>query len=415
MQHGVSQHLVWNLQCIYYGQSGKVREQFVDSREFGIRAGVRQGCVLSPRLFCAVLEIALSSWRAKMGTQGLNLHDGMKALLDLRFADDLLVFATSRGDTIWLLEELVTSLAQVGLKLNTSKTKILTTLNPGEFCGQVVVWRLKYWIVSARTNGLDACFKQIWAEIVTLIYSTICKQLHGPSIQIDRYLRTTRFLSKIAWHFFMQWSPQWPASPRATGQSSNKSWPQSMLHTATCSVRWLFRLLVWIGRVHGTKSCMIGTCELQLLWARRVWNHGHKHVWNNTGNLLKSKSKLAGPKAAPLGRKQMEFKNFRSSIMQDEKYKIPLHQHPMFTSSSLHNPIVKAFPDRVFLQCCFPSVGRSPAFPWSSHVPFENPAGPCRAWHAERPGKGSRLKRILASCVQFLFVLALAGQAKHKR
>ena len=127
MQHGVSQHLVWILQCIYCGQSGKVREQFVDSREFGIRAGVRQGRALSPRLFCAVLEIAMSSWRAKMGTQGLNLHDGMKALMDLSFADDLLVFATSRGDTIRLLEELVTSLAQVGLKLNTSKTKSLTT------------------------------------------------------------------------------------------------------------------------------------------------------------------------------------------------------------------------------------------------------------------------------------------------
>ena len=58
-----------------------------------------------------------------MGTQGLNLHDGMKALLDLRFADDLLVFATSRGDTIRLLEELVTSLAQAGLKLNTFENK----------------------------------------------------------------------------------------------------------------------------------------------------------------------------------------------------------------------------------------------------------------------------------------------------
>ena len=127
MQHGVSQHLVWILQCIYYGQSGKVREDLVDSPDFGIRAGVRQGCVLTPRLFCAVLEFAMSSWRAKVETYGLNLHDGMKALLDLRFADDLLVFATSRDDTIRLLEELVTSLGQVGLKLNTSKTKILTT------------------------------------------------------------------------------------------------------------------------------------------------------------------------------------------------------------------------------------------------------------------------------------------------
>ena len=105
MQHGVSQHLVWILQCIYYGQSGKVREDLVDSRDFGIREGVRQGCVLSPKLFCAVLEFAMSSWRAKVKTYGLNLHDGMKALLDQRFADDLLVFATSRDDTIRLLEE----------------------------------------------------------------------------------------------------------------------------------------------------------------------------------------------------------------------------------------------------------------------------------------------------------------------
>ena len=124
MQHGVSQNWLGFCIACFLAQSGKVRKHFVDSFEFGIRAGVRQGCVLSPRLFCAVLEIAMCSWRAKMETQGLNLHDGMKVLLDLRFADDLLVFATRRGDTIRLVEELVTSLGQVGLKLNTSKTRI---------------------------------------------------------------------------------------------------------------------------------------------------------------------------------------------------------------------------------------------------------------------------------------------------
>ena len=101
---------------------------------YGSNTVVFRPCVLSPKLFCAVLDIAMSSWRARMEAQGLNLHDGIKALLALRFADDLLVFATSRGDTIRLLEELVTSLGQVGLKLNTSKTKILTTqAQPGRF------------------------------------------------------------------------------------------------------------------------------------------------------------------------------------------------------------------------------------------------------------------------------------------
>ena len=205
MQHGVSQHLVWILQCIYYGQSGKVREHFVDSRDFGIRAGVRQGCVLSPRLFCAVLEFAMFSWRAKIEAYDFNLHDGMKALLDLRFADDLLVFATSRDDTIRLLEELVTSLGQVGLTLNTSKTNILTTQAQPESSLQTSGGATVEVLDSFCPHKWLRCFfKQLRAVIRALTYSTICKQRHGLSLQIARFLRTTRFLSKIAFHFFMQ-------------------------------------------------------------------------------------------------------------------------------------------------------------------------------------------------------------------
>ncbi len=70
--------------------------------------------MFNPKLFCAALEQEMSSWR----------DDGITGFLDRAFADDLLVYATSHHDTIRLLEELVPSLGQVGLKLNTSKTKI---------------------------------------------------------------------------------------------------------------------------------------------------------------------------------------------------------------------------------------------------------------------------------------------------
>ena len=58
----------------------------------------------------------------------------------------------------------------------------------------------------------------------------------------------------------------------------------------------------------------------------------------------------------PFGRKHKEFKICRTFIAHCAKYKTPLHQHPMFTCSNFHNPIVKAFPDGVFLQPCFPMV-----------------------------------------------------------
>ena len=126
-QHGISEHLIWILQCVYFGQTGVVREHDTDSCGFNIRGGVRQGCVLSPRLFSSVLEMALSSWRAKMEAEGLSLEDGLKPLLELRFADGILVFCTTLDKACLLLDELVASLAQVGLTLNLKKTKILTT------------------------------------------------------------------------------------------------------------------------------------------------------------------------------------------------------------------------------------------------------------------------------------------------
>ena len=58
-----------------------------DSVEFDIAAGVRQGCVLTPHLFCSVLEWTLSKWRAQCNGAGYDFQDGGVSLLDLRFAD----------------------------------------------------------------------------------------------------------------------------------------------------------------------------------------------------------------------------------------------------------------------------------------------------------------------------------------
>ena len=117
-------------QRIYYGQTGRIEDNKADGDLFYIRGGVRRGCVLSPRLFSCVLEAALRCWRRKVGPSGVDFQNGMRTHLDLRFAGGLLLFAKRFQETKFLLDEMVTCLAEVGLQLTVRKTKVLTIQSP---------------------------------------------------------------------------------------------------------------------------------------------------------------------------------------------------------------------------------------------------------------------------------------------
>ena len=106
-------HLVWILQCVYFGPSGEALGDTGQSKKFNTTGSVRQGCVQSPRLICAVLQRTMREWRAQVGSVGFNLIDGGPNLFDLRFADDFLIFAQSRVEIGNLLGALVKT---VGLR-----------------------------------------------------------------------------------------------------------------------------------------------------------------------------------------------------------------------------------------------------------------------------------------------------------
>ena len=105
---GISEHMIWMLSKLYENQSGEVRTKWGSSRNFPITSGVRQGCVLSPLLFSAVLQWAMKGWRRDAHLKGFDSGDGQLALLDLRFADDILLFAKSYAETVSLLHDLTT-------------------------------------------------------------------------------------------------------------------------------------------------------------------------------------------------------------------------------------------------------------------------------------------------------------------
>ena len=90
-----------------------------------------------------------------------------------------------------------------------------------------------------------------------------------------------------------------------------------------------------------------------------------------------SQVKACWPENSPFRAQANEMQDFtRSTSVQREKHKILFEPHPMTILKSLHNPVVKAFPNTISFQRCFLSVGRSSACPSSSDVPMQNPASP---------------------------------------
>ena len=95
--------LVALLEMLYQKQIGIFEEHI-----FPINRGVRQGDVLSPVLFNAVLEHAMAEWKKQLALEGFAIsEDSSKPrLTNIRYADDILLFAQSLDESIYLFESL---------------------------------------------------------------------------------------------------------------------------------------------------------------------------------------------------------------------------------------------------------------------------------------------------------------------
>ena len=165
-EHGVSDHMFRVLQCMYHGQTGRSGDNTIDRDWLCIGGGVRQGCVLRPRLFSCVLEVALGCWRRIGGNAGVDFQDGI----------DILLFAKTFQETKFLLGELVTCLAKLGYTSTWGKQKYLQFNDKVRTkCFFEMDKLLKSLAVALHINGWDACFAQQVLAITPQIWHITIK------------------------------------------------------------------------------------------------------------------------------------------------------------------------------------------------------------------------------------------------
>ncbi|KAI8440939.1 hypothetical protein MSG28_009236 [Choristoneura fumiferana] len=113
------------LKSLYSSATMSIRLQDESTQPIQLQRGVRQGDVISPKLFTNALEdvFKLLDWNRF----GINING--EYITHLRFADDIVIMAESLEGLNTMLSDLSIVSQQVGLKMNMDKTKIMSNVH----------------------------------------------------------------------------------------------------------------------------------------------------------------------------------------------------------------------------------------------------------------------------------------------
>lgn len=155
---GVEKKYIRLITNIYKNMKAKIRTER-DGDFIPIKRGVRQGDPLSPKLFSAVLEHVFR--RLEWDNYGLIIN-GVR-LNHLRFADDLIIISEDSKGLQKMLEQLVYESDNVGLSMNTAKTKIMSNSENAPIIvnGKTIEYVMEYTYLGQIISPIDLATKEI--------------------------------------------------------------------------------------------------------------------------------------------------------------------------------------------------------------------------------------------------------------
>ena len=127
---GIEHDYISLLRKIYRDQKASVQTD-EESESFDIQKGSKQGDPMSSLLFNTVLQYSLKKTKYNDGKRrkglGIYLRDQERdCLTNLRFADDVMLFATSKEQIRNTMCDFKKATEKVGLRIHPDKTKILS-------------------------------------------------------------------------------------------------------------------------------------------------------------------------------------------------------------------------------------------------------------------------------------------------
>ena len=124
----------------------------MEQQTFQIGKGVHQGCILSPCLFNLYAEDIMRNAGLEEAQAGIKI--ARRNINNLRYADDTTLMAESDEELKSLLMKVKVESEKVGLKLNSQKTKIMTSgpITSWQIDGEIVetVAYFSFWAPKSR-------------------------------------------------------------------------------------------------------------------------------------------------------------------------------------------------------------------------------------------------------------------------